>query len=131
MEPDILNPGEVIQIQVKLSPKIHLSADNLAVVSTPEGVETYNYFRYTPLYLHNNPTPPTDNTDGQAGLPLSYVIPTAGVLYDYDADIHSGAGRWIKRSNASADEANLEKYQNWMIRFSQVISFPFINRHFI
>jgi len=121
LEPDVLNIDEEIVIQAKLSPKAHITANNLAIVSTPDGVKTWHYFRYTLLYLHNYPTPPVGNTDDQADLPLSYTIPTATVLYNYDADNDAFPGRMIQRSRADVDEDNLDRYQNWRILFSTVI----------
>ena len=38
----------------------------------------------TSLYLHNNPTPPTEDTDPQALLPLDSTAPTATALYNYN-----------------------------------------------
>ena len=37
-EPDILNPGEEIEVQARLSPNIGRDTSNLAVISTPNGV---------------------------------------------------------------------------------------------
>ena len=37
----------------------------------------------TSLYLHNNPTPPTGDTNPQALLPLDATAPTATTLYNY------------------------------------------------
>ncbi|MFC1908556.1 hypothetical protein ACFLXD_01610 [Chloroflexota bacterium] len=120
-EPGVLNTAEEIVLQAKLSPKAHISANNLAIISTPDGVKTWNYFRYMPLYLHNYPTPPVGDTDAQANLPLSYVVPTATVLYDYDTDLAAGAGRMIQQSVADVNETNLAEYQNWRILFSPTI----------
>ncbi len=121
LEPGVLNTDEEIIIQAKLSPKVHLSAKNLAIVSTPDGVKTWNYFQYMLLYLHNYPTPPVGDTDAQADLPLSYAIPTATVLYDYDANLAPGAGRLIQQSVGDVNETDLDYYQNWRIMFSTVI----------
>ena len=123
LNPDILDTDEEIVLQAKLSPAVHIAANNLAIVSTADGVKTWNYFRYILLYLHNNPTPPTGDTNAQADLPLNYVIPSATVLYDYDADLggHAGPGRLIELSGGSADESNLDDYQNWQMLFSTVM----------
>ena len=123
METGVLNPGEEIIIRAKLSPKVHLSANNLAIVSTADGVKTWNYFRYMLLYLHNNPTPPTANTSAQADLPLSYAVPSATTLYDYDGDLggHEGQGRLIERSTANVTETDLALYQNWRVLFSTCV----------
>ena len=121
LEPGVLNIDEEIIIQAKLSPKVHITANNLAIISTPDGVKTWNYFRYTLLYLHNYPTPPVGDTDAQADLPLSYTIPTATVLYNYDADNDAFPGRTVKKDSADVTQTDLTKYQNWRILFSTVI----------
>ena len=38
----------------------------------------------TSFYLHNNPTPPTGDTDPQALLPMDSTAPTATTLYNYN-----------------------------------------------
>lgn len=38
----------------------------------------------TSLFLHNNPTPPTGDTDPQVVLPLDAAAPSATTLYNYD-----------------------------------------------
>ncbi len=119
--PGVLNIDEEIVIQAKLSPKVHILANNLAIISTPNGVKTWNYFRYMPLWLHNYPTPPVGDTDAQADLPLSYTIPTATVLYNYDMDYDSDSGRTIKKDVADVTQADLTKYQNWRIMFSDPV----------
>jgi len=121
LEPDVLNIDEEIVIQAKLSPKVHITANNLAIVSTPNGVKTWNYFRYMLLYLHNYPTPPVGDTIAQANLPLSYVIPTATVLYNYDTDYDAFPGRLISKDIADVTQTDLTKYQNWRILFSNPI----------
>ena len=81
-------------------------------------------------YLHNNPTPPTADTNSQADLPLDITLPTATTLYDYDAG--GDPGRRIKKNGSGASEANLQRYQNWRTGpLSQdyiidgVVNFPF------
>ena len=121
LEPDVLNINEEIVIQAKLSPKVHITANNLAIVSTPNGVKTWNYFRYMLLYLQNYPTPPVGDTNAQTDLPLSYTIPTATVLYNYDADFDAFPGRIISKDIADVTQTDLTKYQNWRILFSNPI----------
>jgi hypothetical protein len=118
--PGVLNTGEEIIIQAKLSPKVHISAYNLAIISTPNGVKTWNYFRFRPLYLHHNPTPPVGDTSSQADLPLSYTVPTQTTLYNYDTDNDAEPGRMIIKGG-SVGETDLAKYQNWRILFSATI----------
>jgi len=119
--PGVLNIDEEIIIQAKLSPKVHITANNLAIVSTPNGVKTWNYFRYMLLYLHNYPTPPVGDTIAQADLPLSYTIPTATVLYNYDTDYDAFPGRIISKDIADVTQTDLTKYQSWRVMFSNPI----------
>ena len=51
-----------------------------------------------PLYLHNNPTPPTGNTRMQHPLPMDANAPTATTLFNYDRDRDSRAGRLIQKA---------------------------------
>ena len=37
-DPDILNPGEIIEIETKLSPPVAANTTNLIVASTPNGI---------------------------------------------------------------------------------------------
>lgn len=64
-------------------------------------------------YLHNNPTPPTGNTNMQASLPIDTTAPAAVTLYNYDADRDSAAGRLLLKGGSGAAESDLTKYQNW------------------
>ena len=115
MEPGVLNPGEEIIIRGKLSPKAHHSNYGLAVIVTPNDVKTWNYFSLQSLYLHNYPTPPTENTTAQASLPMNLTAPTATVLYNYDTSYDSDPGRLIIQGAGSVYENGLDQYQNWLI----------------
>lgn len=64
-------------------------------------------------YLHNNPTPPTGDTNSQAVLPTDTTAPTATTLYNYDQDRDSDAGLKIVKGGSGPDEADLTKYQAW------------------
>lgn len=65
------------------------------------------------FYLHNNPTPPTGNTDSQALLPLDTNSPTASTLYNYDQDRDGSAGLLVQKGASGAGETDLTKYQAW------------------
>ncbi len=64
-------------------------------------------------YLHNNPTPPTGNTNTQAVLPMNTTAPTATTLYNYDTDRNSDVGLTIAKGGSGAGETDLTKYQAW------------------
>lgn len=115
LESGILNTGEEIIIQVKLSPAVHLTANNVAIVSTPSGFTTWNHFKFQGLYLQNSPTPPTGDTNAQTALPLSTTDPTATTLYNYDLDYDAFPGRYIQKGASGVDEEDLTLYQNWRI----------------
>ncbi|MFC2001120.1 hypothetical protein ACFLUZ_01285 [Chloroflexota bacterium] len=121
LETGVLNPGEEIVIQVKLSPKVHISAYNLAIISTPNGVKAWNYFQFQALFPHNNPTPPVGDTEDQANLSLSYTAPTATTLYNYDTNNDNDPGRWIQQSWCYVWETDMDEYQNWRIQFSDPV----------
>ncbi|MFC1969494.1 hypothetical protein ACFLVF_03300, partial [Chloroflexota bacterium] len=113
LEAGILNPDEDIIIELKLNPAVHESNYNLAIISTPGGISAWNHFRSYPLYLHNDPTPPTANTTAQDTLPMSTTAPTATTLYNYDEDYSSDLGRRIEQGRGNVDESNLARYQTW------------------
>jgi len=81
------------------------------IIPTASGTKTY--------YLHNNPTPPTGDTNAQEDLCMDESQPTATILYNYD-QWDNNPGRRIKKS--SIDEmqellglgpGQLDLYQNW------------------
>jgi hypothetical protein len=76
-------------------------------------ITTSTSFSATTYYLHNNPTPPTGNTNAQANLSMNTTAPSATTLFNYDADLDSAAGRLIARGGSGAGETTLARYQNW------------------
>jgi hypothetical protein len=70
-------------------------------------------FTNTTYWLHNNPTPPTGNTNVQANLVMNSTAPTAATLFNYDADQDAAAGRLVLQGGSGAGEADLPQYQNW------------------
>ena len=66
-------------------------------------------------YLHNNPTPPTTDTDRQANLPMDESQPTAATLYNYDYNqgYDESPGRKIEWSAGGPEPPELKEYQNW------------------
>jgi hypothetical protein len=64
-------------------------------------------------HLHNNPTPPTGNTNMQASLPIDVTTPGAVTLYNYDQDRDAFPGRLVLKGASGAGESDLTKYQNW------------------
>lgn len=69
------------------------------------------------FYLHNNPTPPTGDTNAQADLPLTSTAPTAAVLPNYAADLDGNTGvtgRFLDKTSAGLNELDLQKHQTWL-----------------
>jgi hypothetical protein len=87
-----------------------LFTDTESVAATSS---TSSSFTATTYYLHNNPTPPTGNTNAQANLAMNTTAPTATTLFNYDANQDSLAGRRIATGGSGAGEADLAQYQNW------------------
>jgi hypothetical protein len=89
----------------------------LALMSDTEQVSatasTSSSFSATTYYLHNNPTPPTADTNAQANLGMNTTAPSATVLFNYDANQDSSPGRLILRGGSGAGETTLSRYQNW------------------
>ena len=65
------------------------------------------------LYLHNNPTPPTGDTDSQLTLPLSFTTPTASTLFNYDQEREGLPGLQISKSDLGLGDPDPTKFQVW------------------
>jgi hypothetical protein len=74
---------------------------------------TASSFSATTYWLHNNPTPPTGNTNAQANLAMNTTAPSATTLFNYDVNQDSAAGRLVLQGGSGATEADLAQYQNW------------------
>ena len=91
----------------------HFAYDTAAYdswLSIPTTNETITY------YLHNNPTPPTSDTDRQANLPMDELQLTAFTLYNYDYNqgYDLSPGRKIEQGTGGpAGLDGLKEYQNW------------------
>jgi hypothetical protein len=70
-------------------------------------------FSATTYFLHNNPTPPTGDTNAQANLSMNTTAPSVTTLFNYDTDLDAVAGRLIARGGSGAGETTLANYQNW------------------
>ena len=64
-------------------------------------------------YLHNNPSPPTGDTNSQANLPFDLTSGSATTLYDYDENRDSAAGLLLERSNNGLSETDTRAFQAW------------------
>ena len=114
MNPNTLDPGEVMLIQTRLDPTPSSTAWGNVTIATPNGVTSWNTFKLNELYLQNYPTPPTDNTSASSLLLMDANLPTQTTLFNYDTNYNSDPGRTIIRSAASSGESDLRKYQNWV-----------------
>lgn len=108
----IVPAGHLLEFRITVfdDDHCHFAYDTVAYDSwlqIPTTSETLTY------YLHNNPTPPTGDTDAQVNLPMDEVQPTATSLYNYDQDYDSNVGRRIEESAGGPDGLELKEYQNW------------------
>ena len=83
--------------------------------------EVYNAWLRMPVasgnptyYLHNNPTPPTGDTNAQADLLMDESDPPGTTFYNYDQNYDSNPGRKIDESDGGPDGLELKEYQNWL-----------------
>ena len=88
------------------------------VVLLPEGDPYSDHI----IYLHSGSVPPSGDTISQANLVMDKYTPTAGVLYNYTADMDSDCGRTILSGGSGVTEANLAKYQSWQIPVPEELS---------
>ncbi|MFP3975510.1 MAG: hypothetical protein ACOC6S_03255 [Chloroflexota bacterium] len=85
-----------------------------SLLQVPTDSETLTY------HLHNNPTPPTEDTNMTANLPMDDIEPTADTLFNYDKDYPDLVpGRKIEGTEIQwtdegwSGELELKQYQNW------------------
>jgi hypothetical protein len=64
-------------------------------------------------YLHNNPTPPVDDTDAQTNLTMSRAYPSTTTLFNYDRDLNAEVGRSILVGGTLPGESAITLAQNW------------------
>ena len=63
-------------------------------------------------YLHNNPSPPVDDTNRQAVLPLDQTAPTGSILYKYGRP-DNNPGLLLQGTELGLAEPSTDKYQVW------------------
>ncbi len=108
----VIPAGHLLELRITVDDEdhCHFAYDTTVYDSwlqMPTTSETLTY------YLHNNPSPPTDDTDAQANLPMDETQPTAAQLYNYDQNYDSSVGRRIEESGGGPDGLELKEYQNW------------------
>jgi hypothetical protein len=114
--PGVIDPGEEATIAVRFSPGVWASSANSVSLTTDTGsAATIDFTGESACgyYLHNNPSPPTGNTNQQADLTADGTFPGQTTLYNYDQDRDASAGRLIVKGGSGASESDLTKYQNW------------------
>jgi hypothetical protein len=77
--------------------------------------EQLSPLEYQFFFLHNNPTPPTADTNSQATLPLDFTQSTATTLFNYDANRDANPGLFLVRGPAGGklDLPDTAKFQDW------------------
>lgn len=65
------------------------------------------------LYLHNDPSPPDDDTDSHDTLPMDDDEPTEDDLYNYDENRDNKDGLRIRRGGDDFDEDSSSRHQRW------------------
>ena len=118
--------GDTLSLDVDyIVPANHLLELRIAVISDDHCNFAYDTVAYSAwlqvpttsemltYYLHNNPTPPTADTDAQVNLPMDEFPPTATQLYNYDQNYDVNIGRRIEESTGGPDGLELKEYQNW------------------
>lgn len=108
----VVPAGHLLELRITISGSdhCHFAYDTVAYdawLQIPTTSETLTY------YLHNNPTPPTADTDAQPDLPMDEIQPTATELYNYDQNYDANIGRRIEESVGGPDGLELKEYQNW------------------
>lgn len=90
----------------------YTEATTIKVELRPEQIDPAEWSYY---FLHNNPTPPVANTNAQAGLTMTSIVPTATTLYNYDVNRNVDAGLTLVRGprGGKLDLPDTTKYQDF------------------
>lgn len=109
----VIPAGHQLELRVTVydDDHCHFAYDTGAYASWLQVPTTSDTLTY---YLHNNPTPPTGDTDAQPDLTMDEVQPTASTLYNYDQNYDGNVGRRIEESEGGPDGLELKEYQNWL-----------------
>ena len=65
------------------------------------------------LYLHNDPSPPVGDTNSHATLPMGFVAPSVGSLFNYDTNRDAFAGLLIQKGGTGFTDTDPMKHQRW------------------
>ena len=117
----VWDPDETATLRARPLPLPQPNSLGTVLLATPHGVTASAYvdFDYdAPVsndcrYLHNNPSPPTGDTDLQPLLSMNETVPTATTLYNYDKDVDPDVGRTIAKGAIGTGETDTKKYQDW------------------
>ena len=116
---NIWDPAELMTMRSKVFPLPQPHSLGTVLVATPQGITDAAYvdFDYDGVndcrYLHNNPTPPTGDTNLQPVLSMDDTLPATITLYSYDQDVDGNPGRTIVKGGIGTAETDTKKYQAW------------------
>lgn len=105
------------ELEVRLQIDIASQQEMTLAYDTGQHSSLVNLFFVPPTpstlyYLHNNPTPPVDDTNRQAILPLDETAATGSVLYKYGQPNNS-PGLLLRGTELGLAESATDKYQVW------------------
>ena len=115
----VWDPGETLSFSWRFLRPQQQGTSGYITVVTPNGVSDSAYVDFTKVsnadcrFLHNYPTPPTEDTASQPLLTLEGGLPSATTLFNYDDDRDSEAGLTLLRSQNGLNESLATKYQVW------------------
>ncbi len=115
------SPYDGIRIQVCVSPDYTGSSVEISgtIVGTSgiEGSSVIFSGQLSPdiLYLHNNPTPPTGDTESQPSLPMDIYPPSTVTQYNYDTDLNLDPGRTLTTNSVADFSAEFVSSENGTI----------------
>ena len=115
----IWDPGETVSISWRLLRPQKEGTFGYITVVTPNGVSDSAYVDFTDVansdcrFLHNDPTPPIEDTASQPLLSMEGGIPTTTTLFNYDNDRDANPGLTLIRSQNGLTETLTTKYQVW------------------
>ena len=114
----VWDPGETATIAFSVSPAAQTATKGRLALGVAGGVSDSAYFDAgyngsCAIYWHNDPTPPTGDTNSQATLPMDTAVPTATTLFNYDVERDPCVGLSILEGGSGPGETDSTLHQVW------------------
>ena len=115
----VWDPGETLAFSWRFLRPQKQGTSGYVTVVTPNGASDSTYVDFSEVssadcrFMHNYPTPPSEDTASQALLPMEGGLPVATTLFNYDNDRDIETGLLLEKSQNGLNESVTTKYQVW------------------